>query len=298
MTAPSAKSLVLDLLSTLPGRAVQVRGLVTAGTLFGIAENSIRVALARLFEAGLVVRDERGSYRLGDAAVTVTEQVRAWRRATPAVTAWDGRWLGVHTGGLARADRGRLRTRTRALEFLGLEELSPGLVVRPANLPGGVTAVRERLVALGLEPEAPVFLAELDAATDARARGLWDARALVEGYRRSRLQLERSESRLASLPPERAMTESFLVGGRVMRQLALDPNLPESIVPHDERDALIAAMRRYDRAGRDCWKPFLRELGLPHRTALVGLRLDAAEERLAATSPKIGSRQEDLHELA
>jgi len=284
VTAPSAKSLVLDLLSTLPGRDVPVRGLVTAGALFGIAENSIRVALARLFEAGLVVRDERGRYRLGTGALTVTEQVRAWRHSTPAGSVWDGRWLGVHTSGLARADRRRLRLRSRALAFLGLEELSPGLVVRPANLAGGVAAVRERLVALGLEADAPVFLAELDAATDARARGLWDARALVEGYRRSRAELERSESRLATLSPERAMTESFLVGGRVMRQLALDPNLPEAIVPKAERDALVVAMRRYDRAGRDCWKPFLRELGLPHRTALVGLRLDGAEERLAATS--------------
>lgn len=284
MTAPTAKSLVLDLLSTLPARTVPVRGLVTAGALFGIAENSIRVALARLFEAGLVVRDARGGYRLGDGAVTVTEQVRAWRHAMPPTAVWDGRWLGVHIGGLARADRGRLRTRTRALQFFGLETLSPGLMVRPANLPGGVAAVGERLVALGLEPEAPVLLAELDAATDARARGLWDARALVDGYRRSRAQLERSEAKLASLSPERAMTESFVVGGSVMRQLALDPNLPEPIVPRAERDALVAAMRRYDRMGRDCWKPFLRELGLPHRTALVGLRLDGAEERLAATS--------------
>jgi len=284
VTAPSAKSLVLDLLSTLPGRDVPVRGLVSAGALFGIAENSIRVALARLFEAGLVVRDERGRYRLGSEALTVTEQVRAWRHSAPAATAWDGRWLGVHTGGLARADRRRLRLRSRALQFLGLEELSPGMLVRPANLAGGVAAVRERLVALGLEPEAPVFLAELDAATDARARRLWDARALIDGYRRSRSELERSEARLATLAPERAMAESFLVGGRVMRQLALDPNLPEAIVPKAERDALVVAMRRYDRTGRDCWKPFLRELGLPHRTALVGLRLDAAEERLAATT--------------
>jgi phenylacetic acid degradation operon negative regulatory protein len=283
VTTPTAKSLVLDLLSTLPGRAVPVRGLVTAGALFGIAENSVRVALARLLEAGLVVRDERGRYRLGDAALTVTEQVRAWRHATPVVSAWDGRWLGVHTAGLARADRRRGRTRMRALQFFGLEELSPGLVVRPANLPGGVAGVRERLVALGLEADAPVFLADFDATTDARARRLWDTRALVDGYRRSRTELERSEARLTSLSSERAMAESFLVGGRVMRQLALDPNLPEPIVPRAERDALVAAMRRYDRAGRDCWKPFLRGLGLPHRTALVGLRLDAAEERLAAT---------------
>ena len=49
------------------------------------------------------------------------------------------------------------------------------------------------------------------------------------------------------------MVESFLLGGRVIRQLVLDPLLPEPILPVGERDALAGAMRRYDRLGRACW---------------------------------------------
>ena len=36
------------------------------------------------------------------------------------------------------------------------------------------------------------------------------------------------------------MVESFLLGGRVIRQLVLDPLLPEPILPVGERDALVA----------------------------------------------------------
>ena len=46
------------------------------------------------------------------------------------------------------------------------------------------------------------------------------------------------------------MVETFLVGGRAIRQIALDPCLPEAIAPEAERRALVAAMREYDRAGR------------------------------------------------
>ena len=61
---PTAKSLILDLLSTLRGGAMPVRALVAAGNLFGLAENSIRVDLARLVARGIVERNERGQYRM------------------------------------------------------------------------------------------------------------------------------------------------------------------------------------------------------------------------------------------
>ena len=60
------------------------------------------------------------------------------------------------------------------------------------------------------------------------------------------------------------MTESFLLGGRVLRQLILDPRLPDEIVPGDERRALIDAMRRYDVLGRRAWASFLAGYSVPH----------------------------------
>lgn len=274
--APTAKSVVLDLLSTLPKGSMPVGTLVAAGALFGLAENAIRVTLTRLLASGLVERDERGQYRLGARAGAVSRQVASWKRLGDRMRTWDGGWIAVHTGGLGRADRAAGRRRDRALHFLGLRELSPGLAVRPDNLAGGVAATREQLYALGLDATAPVFVVrDLDDATARRACALWPATSLVQTWRTTRLELERSERHLPQLPLERAMVESFLVGGRAIRLLVLDPLLPERIVPARERDLLLATLRRYDRLGRTVWAQFLRGFGVPHLHAPADVRIDA-----------------------
>jgi hypothetical protein len=60
------------------------------------------------------------------------------------------------------------------------------------------------------------------------------------------------------------MVESFLLGGQAIRQLALDPLLPEPIVAAADRAALVETMRTYDRLGRACWRPFMTSQGAPH----------------------------------
>ena len=65
---PTARSFILDLLSTLRSGSMPVAALVEAGGLFGIAENNVRVALTRMRSSGQVERDARGRYRLGAAA--------------------------------------------------------------------------------------------------------------------------------------------------------------------------------------------------------------------------------------
>jgi phenylacetic acid degradation operon negative regulatory protein len=258
-----------------------VRALVTAGEGFGIAGNSIRVALARLLAAGRIERDERGRYRLGTGAEAVRRHVVAWRHLAERTRPWSGAWVGVATSGLPARGTPAAR-RERALRFLGLRSLEPGLSIRPDNLRGGVAAVRAELRTLGLEPEAPVFeLCALDAATEARARALWDVRALRAGYRRSLAELERSARRLPLLSEREAMAESFLLGGRVIRQLVLDPLLPEPIVPVDEREALAGAMRDFDRLGRACWSAFLDRYDVPHLRAPADTRIPDGAERLA-----------------
>ena len=280
--APTAKSLILDLLSTLAGRTMQVSALVRAGELFDIAENSMRVALARLVAAGQVERDERGLYRMGAQAVPIDRRVTSWRRIHERVQLWDGGWIAVHTGGLAeRVSERQLRRRERALHFVGFRDLAPGLAVRPDNLAGGVAAARSELAALGLEAGAIVgALRELDAATDARARGLWDVAALCAGYRESLADLGASLQRLQVASEQEAMVESFLLGGRVIRQLVLDPLLPEPIVPTAERAALVDAMRRYDRLGRASWAGFMQGHGALGERAPADTRIPDGATRL------------------
>jgi len=273
--SPSAKSLILDLLSTQREASTPVRALVAAGALFGIEENNIRVALARLLRRRLVERDERGRYRLGGSAEAVRRRVGSWRQGARRTRPWDGHWLaviGAPTGRRPSAQRS-----ARALRWLALRELAPGLHVRPDNLRGGVSAAREDLRGLGLDATALVArLDELGPEREGAARRLWDVAALEAGYRASREALARSAARLASLPAEAAMVESFLEGGRVIRQIALDPLLPPEIAPDSGREALATALREYDRLGRSCWAAFMARHAVAHVRHPVDLRLAEA----------------------
>jgi len=278
---PTAKSLILDLLSTLGGRSMPVRGLVAAAALFDVEENSLRVALARLLAAGTIERDERGEYRLGERAQAVQHQVVSWRHLEERVRPWQGGWIGIHTGGLERGTRAELGRRERALRFFGFRALASGLEIRPDNLAIHLEETRRELASLGLPGTAPVFtIAELDGASDARARDLWDAKALVAEYRRSAAEIAASEGRLSRLAPSEAMVETFLLGGRVIRQLVLDPLLPEPIVASAERRALVAAMRRYDKLGHACWRRFFADYRLTSLRAPVDSKVRRDSEAL------------------
>jgi phenylacetic acid degradation operon negative regulatory protein len=265
MPRPTPKSLTLDLLSTLRGGQMPVSALVAAARLFRIDENRMRVAIARLLAAGQIERDERGRYRLGARADAIDRRVRAWGSLEERTQRWDGGWVAAAAGASKGPAR---RALARALNLLGFRLFEAGLALRPDNLRGGAAGVREELVALGAPADTFLCrLAELDAEREARARRLWDAAALARGYERSLREITSSEASLAGLPERDAMTESFLLGGRVIRELVLDPLLPDELAPSAPRRALVQAMRRYDRAGRRAWAAFMARHGAPHADA-------------------------------
>ena len=256
----TAKALILDLLSTTGRRPVPVRALVEAGRLFDVAENPLRVALARLLADGRVLRDQRGEYALSTGDVSL--RIRRWHSLDEELRPWGDAWVGVHRAGPPRARGASARARERALRFLGLAELAPGLHVRPDNLAGGVAGARRLLVGLGLEPSTPVLgLVELDPALRSRAWALWDVAGLAAGYRATRERLERSARALPGLDRAAARVESFELGGAAIRQLVLDPLLPDELAPSAglgrERRALVDTMKAYDRLGREAWRGWL-----------------------------------------
>lgn len=252
----SAKTLVIDLLSTMPARhPVPVGALVRAAALFGIGENSMRVALARLRSRASIESDQRGFYRLSRAAQPVNRKVRSWPTIEQSVGDWDGSYLAVDVSGLPRRDRRSSKVRDRALRLLGFEQLTPSLQVRPSNLVGGAESCRERLVELGFTPAPVLFrVGDLDPALDLRARNLWNTTELETMYATTSANLDASALHLPNLSPEAAMVESFQVGGEAVRQLVLDPLLPKEIIDSEARGAVVDAMRRYDRIGREAWK--------------------------------------------
>jgi phenylacetic acid degradation operon negative regulatory protein len=265
-TRITAKGLTLDLLSTCGRSAAPVSALVNAAALFGIADNALRVALARLLAQDLVIRDERGRYRLGPTALGVNQQIVGWRSIEQRIGAWSGNWVGVHrtaAGPAGPRSRRSHSQQSRPLRMLGFRTLSPGLEIRPDNLVGGIGIVRERLASLGFGadrdvPGAIVFgMTSLDGDAASVAAKLWETDRLRSDYVELTERLERSASRLATLRSAAAMRETFELGGEGIRQLVVDPLLPDPIAPTQERAALLEAMIRYDRLGRKCWANWL-----------------------------------------
>jgi len=292
VNAPPAKSLILDLLSTVRRGAMPVRALIAAGALFRITENSVRVNLARLCRAQRVQRDRRGYYRLGGGASAIDQHLAGWRRADDRLGAWrvdrhgHGSWVAV----CGLEPRGVTRGESQALRLLGMRELEVGLFIRPDNLAGELAQTREGLYTLGLSRHRPVFrLDALDEARERRARELWTNEGLRQRYRDLQTRLRESEARLPHLSRDASMVESFLLGGQAIRAIAIDPLLPGPIVPEGEFAALVETTRRYDVVGRACWSAFLTRHQVSHRHSPVDLRVDDATRALIAPLMNTGS---------
>lgn len=266
--APNPRQLILKLLLAADTGELSARDAISGAALFGIRENSVRVALVRLASAGLIEAAGRGSYRLGPNGTGLAADVATWPTAEQRVRAWEEGWVAVHVGSLGRSDRVALRARDRALALLGLRELDRGFFVRPDNLVGGIAGVRERLLKLGLEEDAAVFQArELDPTREKRARALWDGKALTSSYRQTRQQLEKWLARASELEPDVAARESFLLGSEAIRQIVFDPLLPEPLVDRAERQAFVATVLQFDRAGRDIWHRLFAQAAAPAASA-------------------------------
>lgn len=267
---PTPKNLILNLLLAAGGEPLSASDAVSSCQLFGIRENSVRVALVRLNTAGLIESVGRGAYRLGPQAASLAADVSSWRHAEERVCDWDGGWLMVSTAGLRRSDRGALRLRERALALAGFETLAPELHVRPDNLVGHAEAARHRLHQLGLEADAHVFVArELSPDLDQKARQLWADKHLDQGYARTRRKLEAWLQSADQLDLETAARESYVLGNEAIRQLVFDPMLPHPLVDADARAGFREAVIAFDAAGHRIWQRLLPSLSAAHPSSPV-----------------------------
>src|ERR1051326_5516464 len=100
------RHLILKLL--LAEDVLSARDAVSACSLFGVRENSVRVALARLVASGMLVAEERGRYRLGPNAEGLAAEVKAWRTVEKRLKKWSGDWIAVHCGALGQIGRAKV----------------------------------------------------------------------------------------------------------------------------------------------------------------------------------------------
>lgn len=260
------RRLILNLMLTDLGRSLTVRDAIRAGELFGIKESSVRVAMTRLAADGLIEASDRGIYVLGPAARDLAEDVGRWRQGPARLQRWRGGWMAVHCSALGRTDRKALRRRERALAMTGFREFSQGLFLRPDNLHGGVAAMRDRLRALGVPDQAPVFgVHELGQQDAQLAQGLWSSAALNRQYRKTGERLSAWMAKAERLEPEVAAREAYVIGDEAIREMVFDPLLPDEMIDAAAREKFFKAVLAYDEAGQAIWRRLY-----DHASAMTG----------------------------
>ena len=258
----SARELILTLMDSTRARALTAGYLIAAAELFGMDPGSVRVALARLVREGSLIGAGRGRYALGSRAGTLHTLVQNWSRAEQSLVDWQGDWLSVLVGHLARSNKSVVRNNERALSLFGFAEMAAGIWVRPANLTRSLDQVRADLLELGLVPGSLCArVSELAPEDSLDPAILWQTETLADRYRENIRLLEESTVRLADLDDSAAARETLLIGRAVTRHILLDPLLPDALVDAAARRQMVGAMREYDRLGKAYWREFFSRHG-------------------------------------
>lgn len=231
---------------------MRVADLVRRAEVMKLDGAAMRVALGRSCRDGIVQQVERGLYAIGPAGAALDRRARGWAEAAERVRDWTGRWVVVLADHLGRSDRRQVRQRERALTLSGFAATPVGAWVRPDNLAAPLADLVEQLQAIGLEPGA-IVLGDAAALNDASWRDLWPVAAIEASYRFWIAEMEASLSRLDTLTRDAAARETLLLGQSVIRAINRDPLLPAALIDTQLRDGMVAAMRRYDAAGKVCW---------------------------------------------
>ena len=249
------RSAILDLLSPRGRRPISAAAIVEACALFGISSNNARVALARLVAAGRLDKVGPASYALSEDAEYFNRRVLGWSQIDKLDKGWNAKWTMVH---LQRPPSTRTREYARrAYRFARVAEVNPTLAVRPDNLRLDHYDLRDTLIIFGLEGPFFVSCADVDDyVAEQWVMHLWHADRLRAAHNRMAARIEASLVRLGRLPFEKALVESFIVGGEAIRALVLDPLLPEIFMPGRERNFVLRLMRAYDKVGRILWRQF------------------------------------------
>ena len=210
----TARSVLASALLGADPPDLPVAHLVRLAGLFGISENSARVALSRMVTTGEAATLGDGRYRI--AGPLLERRARQQESVRGRSGAWDGSWhlVVVTTSGSSAETR---NARRAALAFARLAELREGTWLRPANLDLVLTdEVCRDVVCFSARPDDPGEL----------IGQLWD----LDAWRR---EAEDLLARLADLAPTEpsALAPGFVLSAAVLRHLQHDPLLPAGLAP-------------------------------------------------------------------
>ena len=255
---PTAKRLILSLLSQPHMATLSLRQLIAWGELLGQTPAAIRVTAGRLVNEGLLETVGRGVYTIAPKGLALKNKASEWITVIDQLRYWKGGWLCIHTAHLSKTNRGDLRKRQRALRLLGFKEFVDGIWIRPDNLKFNASQMFSKLCILGLDSNA--LLLRSDVIKHGQARSpleLWDGNALNASYERGVALLQSSEQKLKGEDLRTVTRETFLVGEHIIRQINTDPLLPPDCVDTLKRKKLIQSMKQYSKFCHFKWSQFL-----------------------------------------
>jgi phenylacetic acid degradation operon negative regulatory protein len=254
-TNASPKQLILGLMLAGKGRQVKAAHMVLACSLFGVSENSARVAMARLVAEGQLKSAGRGIYTLGKQAVFTGQDIQSWSDRLTATCDWNGHFYAAFTAHLGRSNRKHLQLREKALLLMGFRELEQGLFVRPANLSMGIEGVHNRLLAQGVEKELITF--ELIPKNPVQAKALqklWDLKKLERHYLSHTKKLNDWMQGYGRMKLEKAARDAYLVGSQAIYEVRRDPLLPAEWIDSVARQQFFESVLRFDDTGTRVWR--------------------------------------------
>lgn len=254
-TNASPKQLILGLMLAAKGRHVKAAHMVLACSLFGVSENSARVAMTRLAAEGQLKSVGRGVYTVGPQAAYTGQDIQSWRERLTATVSWSGCFYAALTHHLGRSNRKQLQAREKALWLLGFREFEQGLFVRPANLHMGIQGVHERLLTQGLDQDVLTFeLLPRDETQLKALKALWDARKLEKHYATHTRKLKAWMDGFDPTKLEKAARDAYLVGSQAIYDVRRDPLLPAEWVNTELRQQFFETVLLFDDTGTRVWR--------------------------------------------
>lgn len=237
------------------GRTVKAAHMVLACSLFGVSENSARVAMARLVAEGQLKSAGRGVYTLGKQAVFTGRDIQSWSDRLTATCDWNGHFYAVFTVHLGRSNRKQLQAREKAFALLGFREFEQGLFVRPANLCMGLEGIQARLVAQGVEKNLIAFeMVPANPAQSIALQKLWDIRKLEKNYLSHSKKLNAWMQGYSRMKLEKAARDAYLVGSQAIYEVRRDPLLPAQWIDAAARQQFFESVLRFDETGTRVWR--------------------------------------------
>jgi phenylacetic acid degradation operon negative regulatory protein len=237
------------------GRKVKAAHMVLACSLFGVSENSARVAMARLVAEGQLKSAGRGVYTLGKEAVYTGQDIQSWSNRLTATCAWNGNFYAVFTAHLGRSNRKQLQARTKAFTLMGFREFEQGLFVRPANLAIGLDGVLQKLQAQGVEKQCIAFeMLPVNEAQTKSLQKLWEIRKLEKHYVSHTRKLNDWMQGYTRMKLEKAARDAYLVGSEAIYEVRRDPLLPAEWIDAAARQQFFESVLRFDETGTRVWR--------------------------------------------